>query len=555
MRQRVLAAIGAALVYLTLVSLATWNDSATYDEPSHLMSGYLALSEGRYDVNSFHPPLSKLVAALPLLWYQPSFDKSWLDRERPKTSTRDLAAEWFWKNERDPQTMLGLGRASLQLFHAFLIALILYLLWGTASGKSAAGAFFVVGVLSPPFLGLSAYTITDVTSSLFLLCSLLSCGRLLGKPQDRRATLLLFFSLLGGMASKHSFLLLPVLISVAAPVYGLVQKSRGGKSADLLGFCGRVMGTTFVAFVAVNGLYAFCMRGMDSETVAASIHRSTVHQPHLALLVDKPVFYPLAYFMGGVGRAAWMVKTGGGITTSFMSRNYQGGEEAYFAVILLAKENPFVIAILLWACFVAVRDHQRGKNAPDSALMGLAALTCICYFAVASTSSLNIGFRHILPAYLCGALAVSLLPPLWKRKALVLLLLARITSLILSYPHYLGYFNVLAGGVEQGYKVSVICDADWSQDFLRLRHYMESRKEGKVIVYAASPLDREYYLGPYFKDPDKEETESGDLIAVSTTYLQIPSYLRGSWRAQVERTRGYPKVGQIGGSIVIFRVP
>ena len=41
--------------------------SATWDEPGHLLAGYAALTRGDYRVDIEHPPLLRLWAALPLL--------------------------------------------------------------------------------------------------------------------------------------------------------------------------------------------------------------------------------------------------------------------------------------------------------------------------------------------------------------------------------------------------------------------------------------------------------------------------------------------------------
>jgi hypothetical protein len=518
------------------------------------MSGYLALAKGRYDVNSFHPPLAKLVAVAPLLWYRPSLDEGWLDEVRPTTPTVELASEWFWANERDPQTMLRMTRTSVQVFHALLVGFILYLMLGIG-GTQATGLLFILAFLSPPFLGLSAYTVTDATNVLFMLCALLMFS-LVASPTPNRAKMPVFtLFLFAGMSTKHSFLILPVSFLVGCAVLCVFQKlKRQDEWKETARLFLRISVATFVAFLSTMLCYSFCMRGMDPQTVSASIERSLKYQPYLALAVDTPALHSFGIYMNGLGRTAWLIETGGTITTSFLSQSYQGGRSLYFPIILLVKENPLVLLTLLWGVALTLYRLKNGARPPNTVLVVTAAAVSLCYFGIALNASLNIGFRHLLPTYLCALLAASLLPVLWNRKILLALLVARLLSLALSYPHYLGYFNVLAGGVEGGYQVSVICDADWSQDFLRLRHFVEERGGQKVFVYAASSLDPGYYLGPYLKT-EHEEFQSGDLVAISTTFLEIPSYLRGDWKERVEQAKSFPRVGQIGGSIVIFSVP
>src|SRR5262245_33765202 len=57
--------------------------SAVVDEPAHLTSGYIALTEGDLRVNREHPPLVKVLAALPLLSLHPT-----LPPDTPGTAPR-----------------------------------------------------------------------------------------------------------------------------------------------------------------------------------------------------------------------------------------------------------------------------------------------------------------------------------------------------------------------------------------------------------------------------------------------------------------------------------
>ena len=58
-----------ALFAASVVSFSR-NASATYDEVAHLPAGYSYLHWGDYRLNPQHPPLAKMLAALPLLWRQ-----------------------------------------------------------------------------------------------------------------------------------------------------------------------------------------------------------------------------------------------------------------------------------------------------------------------------------------------------------------------------------------------------------------------------------------------------------------------------------------------------
>src|SRR5258706_14113083 len=69
--------VSLGLLALVVLGLAgAIEDSVTFDEPVYLASGWSYLAKGDFRMNPTHPPLSKLVAALPLLWREPRVDWS-----------------------------------------------------------------------------------------------------------------------------------------------------------------------------------------------------------------------------------------------------------------------------------------------------------------------------------------------------------------------------------------------------------------------------------------------------------------------------------------------
>src|SRR5258705_6634787 len=58
---------GASAVFVIAAGHAAWLDGPTYDEPTYVASGLTALSRHDLRINPQHPPLAKVVAAVPLL--------------------------------------------------------------------------------------------------------------------------------------------------------------------------------------------------------------------------------------------------------------------------------------------------------------------------------------------------------------------------------------------------------------------------------------------------------------------------------------------------------
>ena len=54
------------LVFIASAANALWRDAATYDEGTHLGAGFAILDRHDYRLNTDHPPLSRVWAALPV---------------------------------------------------------------------------------------------------------------------------------------------------------------------------------------------------------------------------------------------------------------------------------------------------------------------------------------------------------------------------------------------------------------------------------------------------------------------------------------------------------
>ena len=61
------AAAGLLIFFFLLSTTAARGKSASYDESVHLFSGWRILTAGDFTTNHEHPPLMKVIAAIPLL--------------------------------------------------------------------------------------------------------------------------------------------------------------------------------------------------------------------------------------------------------------------------------------------------------------------------------------------------------------------------------------------------------------------------------------------------------------------------------------------------------
>ncbi|MFC1463087.1 hypothetical protein ACFLQU_05730, partial [Verrucomicrobiota bacterium] len=121
-------------------------------------------------------------------------------------------------------------------------------------------------------------------------------------------------------------------------------------------------------------------------------------------------------------------------------------------------------------------------------LVPLLTLLCVYWMALLSMN-LNIGHRHALATYpamfiLAGGAGA------WLRRetrvhlagtaAVIIMLCTLVVGALSTWPHYLSYFNPMAGGSAKGYKLLVDSSLDWGQDLPGLREWLESGKVSGV---------------------------------------------------------------------------
>lgn len=149
----------------------------------------------------------------------------------------------------------------------------------------------------------------------------------------------------------------------------------------------------------------------------------------------------------------------------------KGGWWYYFPVALFFKTPiPFLILALI-------------GSARQRTLAVMAALI----LAIAMTSSINIGVRHVLPIY--APLSIAAASTRIRFVTIALTAWLMIGSL-LAHPDYLPYFNAFAG--REPHRVLNDSNLDWGQDVLRLVRLARREKIAAITtsIAANTSLDR-----------------------------------------------------------------
>ncbi|MCI0585508.1 MAG: glycosyltransferase family 39 protein [Planctomycetes bacterium] len=507
MRKEVLAA-APALAFVLLCVGNLRRASATVDEANHLHAGYRALTEGDFTWNTEHPPLGKMLAALPLLAASPEVraDPPSVDvRRRDPARARETFDAFVFRDNGSPETLLLLGRlpvVALGLALCLAVGRVAQARHGGAAGLLA----LLLATLDPNLLAHSGLVTTDVIVALFSFLSVVLFSRALDRraPRaDAAAGLVLGLAL----ASKHTALLLLPLLAVLALVRSLVSP-RGSRMRPFLSL-GVGYAAAFLVLWACHGFETGAPR-FEPEKLDAVPRAAGLRSLALALN-ESPL--PMPSYLWGLRYNVGFSRQGGWPAFFLGHDSAAGGFLAYYPVALAVK-TPLGTLALLAASF-ALRGPLRLSLRRDGDLL----LAASAFLAAAVFSRINIGLRHVLPVYpflwvLASRVAPAALgsgrptPRLAPLLAIGACVLALGASTLASFPRFLAYFNEAAGGAEGGRRILLDSNLDWGQGLIELRETLAARGIERVKLHyfgsappeaygiSWEPMTREEELGP-----------------------------------------------------------
>jgi 4-amino-4-deoxy-L-arabinose transferase-like glycosyltransferase len=498
----------AILAVIAVVRVASTHRelSATLDEPAHLADGYEWL-EGRYALDPAHPPLARVLGALPLrLAGVPA-------------TTRGNATERGGVLLHHGHYWTNLSRARWGNLLLLIVAVAAIALWA----KDRVVGLLAVAIFTtlPPVLGHAGVLTTDLAVTAMLVVALVALERFLEEPTWRSA-LVLGVAVALGVLSKFSFL-------VFFPAAGLVLTGRGRLKPAL-----RLAPVVFICAVfVVWGGYRFEVgkaSGLSRDAVflfhyaapepligaARWLAATNVPAPALALGLASLKFHDRegheAYLLGEVRQHGWWY---------------------YFPVVFFYKTPlPFLI-LAMWGI----------RARPRLALMALAVLL------VAMSGSINIGVRHVLPMYaplsIVAAHGVVRIARQAKapfsRAVLAALVVWLFGGIALAHPDYLAWFN----GVAQPNPARIAVDSnlDWGQDAARLDRAARELGIDVLHVAVATTIPSSVPsipLQPYVK--------TRGWVAVSETPLALHA-------EEYRWLSAYRPVRRVGTSIRLYFIP
>jgi 4-amino-4-deoxy-L-arabinose transferase-like glycosyltransferase len=478
--------------------------SQTWDESHHLFAGYQYWKHGDFGINAEHPPLLKLVAAIPLL----SLDL----KEQPvavgptDTAHWASAAEFLYQNTIDHDIILFRSRMTASVF-TYLLAVLVFLCGLEMFGFGAALLALFLLVFEPNILTHGALVTTDIAETCFVFASVYAFYRYVKKPNVGR--LLICGVALGfSWAAKHSGLVVGPSLVLLAVADILLQRRRTGHEGAMgvprpvvrqtrrYGLA--IVGIFAVGIVLLWSCYAFrfaarpegaalnptldvqarsLKNGMETNLVLALASRHVLPEAYL---------WGLSYVLGNADRGSFL-----------LGKVYATGPWFYFPLVLMMKCT--LGFLLLLAAFPVAAMRLRMPRE-----LSFLVIPPTIFLAISMVFGLNIGLRHVLPIFpflilLSAAAAMNLAArSRLVAGAIAVLVVAHATSSLHSYPNYLTYSNEVVGGPSNTRFVMSDSNVDWGQGFKQAAAYLAERQVTDCWFAYSIPIS---IVDPRFQGP------------------------------------------------------
>lgn len=499
-----LAAFAAELL------LSVSQNSQTFDESNHLYAGYSYWKRGDFGINPEHPPLVKLVAALPLLPLRLAVQPP------PEIWFRAAGAvggvQFLYSHDAD--ALLFRARAAASIF-ALVLALLIFLATREMFGPIAALIALLLFVLEPVILGHGALVTTDMGLSACLFASVYSFYRYVLRPS---VIGLIICGVATGLtlAAKHSgLIILPTLLILAVaevvlsrpePAISTASPASSAPAHKVRQLAGSLVIIAVISLVVLWSFYGFRYAARPANgqiTPPTAVFLQSLnssnggHHPIYATMIgffENKHLLPEAYLYGLTDIASL---TQEGRPVFLLGKLYPTGKWFYFPAAFIIKSSLALLVLLLlliWAKELRQPEFRR-------AVLFLTVPAAI-YFAVAMHSKMQMGIRHVMPVYpfvivLAGVAAWSM-----SRRSragfytVVIILALDAVSTLRAFPNYLPYSNEMWGGVSNTHNLLSDSNVGWSSGLKSLQKYVSDHHITHCwFAYDALP-DPAYYHIP-----------------------------------------------------------
>ncbi len=459
----------AFFAHVLFIARAT---SMTIDEGLHIASGYTIWRTGDYRLIEEHPPAVKLWLAIPVLPLAglpdptelPAWEEAATTERTESLPLLHMAQQLLYPSLPVDRWLIP-ARAMSALLGCLLLAVILR--WARERvGIKMGLAATLLASLDPNLLAHSAIAGTDLGTTTLILWTLWEATRWFRRPTLSHAVRLGI--LLGlALAAKLTALTLLPAMAIVGMTHLLLPRRTGLGRWQFIRLSSTVLAVCALVFWAAYGFQVGRLPGLPLPVPAAA------HAIPVSRLLSHSAGGHQAYLLG---------------------ENSDHGWWSYFPLAFLLKTPIPLLLILAGGALHWIREIVDRRSWVQW-LLSIPALFAMTYGVISLLSTLNIGYRHLLPlvplGYIGGASALTSLarketavPHRWVGSVTALLVAIQMGSVLSLSPYLLSYFNELVGGPRQGWRYLADSNTDWGQGYKALAQFQDERHIDHVKLAA-----------------------------------------------------------------------
>jgi hypothetical protein len=490
-----LLAVSLLVLMAVLAGGAALRESITIDEVTHIGAGVSYWQKLDLRLNQEHPPLPKIIAALPLVLRGVRADYSHIswtfsDKFFPGYVGQWAFGEWLLEKWNEPKTVLAWARFPMLLL-TLALGWVIYV-YGRRLGGAWGGLLcLAVYVSAPVFLTFGPLVHTDIAVTLFTLLTLLTLAEVWREP-SRKNVLLFALSLAAALLSKFtSGILFFAFIAFALSLHLRPVAGQPATKPELRQWRRARRWATFKGiFWAALFVYAFYFVFSWNQPTNALYQ---IGGNPAALVLRRLLMPPMLYL-----RAVFFVLFTSKRATFVLGHSYPHGVWFYFPVVFALKSSLGFLCLLLLSLIAAVTRKMRATVStpvipPHAAThwrvlwIGLLVFTLACIL-----SPLDLSIRHFSVPCALLILLLALLPGMLDElrartrpgaafvTAVALALVASCLFIaVRAYPYYFPFINSLSFG-HPAYALLNDSNVDWNQSLPEVQRFAEQHGLQKI---------------------------------------------------------------------------
>ncbi|HZJ45264.1 MAG TPA: glycosyltransferase family 39 protein [Pyrinomonadaceae bacterium] len=535
--------------------------SITNDETAHIPAGYYHLVAEDFQLNTEHPPLVKMWAALPLLFIQPKEPIITEKTDADFAQRSAMVEQQFWFANQTQFLRIGFWTRLMMIPLAVLLGVVIFIFTRTISNSTAALIAVFMYSIEPTILAHGRVVHTDLAAALGYLLFFFALFQYHRFPTHRKAILLGVVTALA-LLTKYSMVILVPLLALYALALAWSYRRDSIRLKKLMIHAVAVTG---IVILMINAVYFFRHDQMSDPDRGWLLSTSQPYSNAIYQGITVLGHVIPTYYLFGVYKVA--IHNHYGHPAFLLGKYSNDGWRYYFPVAFALKTTiPFLllsVVALAWGIFQIVARRR-------ITLLWL-LIPFLIYLGISVSGSINIGIRHFLPAFpflfILGGMFLTEVIKSRQRTlgiALTVLLIGLMcVEAVRVFPNYTPYMNQLAAGPNWRYLSD--SNVEWGDDVNSLAAYLKSRGETRVRAalsggWITLPLYGIDYIG---MAPPVKELVDTRYVAIGASFLNgstVPSFeVNGKLISDSERVnlfetyRHRTPEAVFGGSIYLFR--